>query len=311
MDKIAFVFAGQGAQYPGMGKELYAASAAAREVFDLCESLRPGTLEQCFHGTKEALSITQNTQPCLYALDLAAAAALTENGIVPACCAGFSLGELPALAYAGAFSYADGFRLVCARAEYMHACAEKNKGAMVAILGLSSEKVEELCAAVPDAFPVNYNCPGQIVAAVGEEHAAALLEVVKASKGKAIRLAVSGAFHSPFMEEAAQNLQSFLADLPVKTPVMPVYSNVTAAPYGENPAQLIVRQAKSPVRWQKTIENMAAAGTEAFIEAGAGKTLTGLINKIIPGMTVFYAEDTQSLQDTLTGIKGGTPHAAE
>ena len=169
MGKIAFVFAGQGAQYPGMGQELAQCSPAAAQVFQQLDALRPGTSQQCFSGTEAELKETRNTQPCLYCVDLAAACALREAGVAPAALAGFSLGEIAALTFSGAVSPEDGFSIVCARGEAMQAAAEQTDAAMVAVVKLDNATVEGLCARFRRVYPVNYNCPGQLVVAGARE----------------------------------------------------------------------------------------------------------------------------------------------
>lgn len=295
MSKTVFVFSGQGAQVPGMGKELYEASPAAKAVFDMAESIRPGTIKQCFEGTKEELSVTINTQPCVFAVDLAAAAAVAEKGIRPDYVAGFSLGEIAALAFAGMMSYEKAFELVCKRAELMDKAACSEKGAMAAVLKLTPEKVEEICSGFNRAYPVNYNSPAQTVVAAAEDEIDALCEVVKENKGKAIRLAVSGAFHSPFMAEASEGLAEYLKGVELSEPGIPVYSNVTAQPYEGDYAQLISKQVRNPVQWQKTVENLIALGADRFIEVGVGKTLTGLIKKINADVTAVNIENKEGL----------------
>ena len=280
MGKTVFVFSGQGAQYPGMGKTLYENSPAAKAVFDMAESIRPGTIRQCFEGTKEELSVTINTQPCVFTADLAAAAAVQEKGIRPDFVAGFSLGEIAALAFAGMLSYEDAFRLVCRRAEVMDKAANENKGAMAAVMKLTPEKVEQICSEFEKAYPVNYNSPAQTVVAAAEDEIDGLCARVKEEKGKAVKLAVSGAFHSPFMSSAADALAEYLEGVELKDPEIPVYSNVTAQPYEGDYKALVAAQVKSPVKWQKTVENLAQQGADSFIEVGVGKTLTGLIRKI-------------------------------
>ena len=285
---IAFVFSGQGAQNTGMGKDIYDCSPAGRAVFDMADRLRPGTAAQCFTASKEELGITVNTQPCLFTVDLAAAAAMEEAGIHADLAAGFSLGEIAALAYAGALSAENAFRLVCHRAEYMHTAAERKKGAMLAILGLSAERVIALCNAVPGAEPVNFNCPGQVVAAGTEEAISALTPLVKEAGGKARPLAVSGAFHSSYMAEAAEKLGAYLEQVPLERPRIPLYANKTGEPYGADGKALVREQVCNPVQWQKTLENMAAAGADTFIEVGAGKVLCGLIGKTLPEARAFH-----------------------
>ena len=295
MGKIAFVFSGQGAQYTGMGKELYECSPAAKAVFDMADSIRQGTSTQCFEADKETLSITVNTQPCVFTADLAAAAAVAEKEIKPDYLAGFSLGEIAALGFGGVMSYEEAFRLVCKRGELMDKAAKENEGAMVAVMKLTPERVEELARQFDSTYPVNYNSPAQTVVATTKENADKLVEAVKAEKGKGIKLAVSGAFHSPFMRSAAEGLGEYLADKELEKPLIPIYSNVTAQPYGDDIKQLIKSQAESPVQWQKTVENLIAEGVDTFIEVGVGKTLAGLIKKINKDVRVFNVENRETL----------------
>lgn len=296
MAKTVFVFSGQGAQYPSMGKELYENSPAAKAVFDMAEAIRPGTVKQCFEGTKEELNVTLNTQPCLFAVDLAAAAAVKEAGVTPDYISGFSLGEIAAIAFAGILSYEEAFKLVCRRAELMNRAAEENKGAMAAILKLTADKVEEICKKYDKAWPVNYNCPGQTVVAASEDKIDALCEDVKAEKGKAVRLAVSGAFHSPFMESASKGLADYLEGMTLNEPTIPVYANLTAQPYSGDFRELISKQVMNPVKWQTTIENLIAEGADTFIEVGVGKTLVGLIKKINKDVVAFNVENKEGLE---------------
>ncbi len=295
MGKTVFVFSGQGAQYPGMGKSLYDNSPAARAVFDMAERVRPGTINQCFEGTKEELSITINTQPCVFTADLAAAAAVAEKGIKPDYAAGFSLGEIAAAAFSGMLSYEDAFRLVCKRAEYMDEAANNDKGAMAAVLKLTPEKVEEICKDFKRAYPVNYNSPAQTVVAASEDEIDAICSRVKEEKGKAVRLAVSGAFHSPFMSEAADKLSKYLETVEFSQPEIPVYSNYTAQPYDGDFRALMSAQVQNPVKWQTIVENLVAEGADKFIEVGVGKTLTGLIKKINAGVTAVNIENKEGL----------------
>lgn len=285
MDKIAFVFAGQGAQAPGMGRDLYENFAPAREVFDRAEALRPGTLKQCFEGPADELTQTVNAQPCLFLTDYVCALAARETAGQPAFSAGFSLGEMAAAAFSGLLPFEEAFRLVIKRAALMGSCAEKNPGAMFAVVKLPAEKVVELCKSLPEAYPVNFNCPGQTVVACAQETAEALQAAARADGGRAIRLNVSGAFHSPFMREASLGFRAALADAVFSAPTMPLYANLTARPYESgSEADTLSRQISSPVRWQETVEHMISEGANLFVEVGPGNTLAGLIQKIDPGV---------------------------
>lgn len=296
MGKIAFVFSGQGAQYPGMGKELYDASPAAKEIFDIADNVRPGTSQMCFTGQQADLNETINTQPCVFTVDLAAACAVRELGIKADYVAGFSLGEISALAFGGMLSNEQAFKLVCKRAEFMDAAAKENKGAMAAVLKLTPEKVEEICSRFNDVWPVNYNSPAQTVVASSEDTIDELIAAVKAERGKAVYLAVSGAFHSPYMAGASDALGEYLKDITLSQPSIPIFANATAKPYEGDFKQLIARQVKSPVLWQKTVENLADLGVDTFIECGPGKTLTGLIKKINPELNAFKLENKADLE---------------
>ncbi|MDD3410400.1 MAG: ACP S-malonyltransferase [Eubacteriales bacterium] len=303
MGQVAFVFTGQGAQYAGMGEGLYAASPAARQVFDAAEALRPGTLETCFHGPQESLNVTLNTQPCLMAMDAACAAALREAGVQPDALAGFSLGEIAALPMSGLLSFEDAFRLVCKRAELMQRCAEATPGGMVAVLKLTDEQVEALCGE-QGAYPVNYNCPGQVVCALRKDAIPAFSAAVKAAGGRALPLAVSGGFHSPFMHEAALGLSEYASTLSFAEPAVQLYANAISAPYtAAEAASLLGRQVESPVRWTQLIHGMQAAGVTDFVEVGAGKTLSGLIGKIGGAARVLRVEDVDTLRETVRTLK--------
>ena len=295
MGKIALIFSGQGAQYSGMGKALYAASPAAKAVFDMADSIREGTSAQCFEGAAEELNRTVNTQPCVFTADLAAAYAVKEAGIVPDCVAGFSLGEIAALAYAGILTDEEAFRLVCKRGELMDKAAKENPGAMVAVMKMTPAQVEEVCAGFDKTYPVNYNSPAQTVVATTSESADAFCEAVKAAGGRAKQLPVSGAFHSPFMADAAAGLADYMKDVDFKEPALPIYSDYTAKPYEGDYKELVRAQVENPVRWQTIVENMIAEGVDTFIEVGVGKTLAGLIKRIDENVAAFKAETPEDI----------------
>lgn len=302
MGKIAFVFSGQGAQYSGMGKSLYETSNAVKKLYDECEEYRTGTKEQSFSGSDEELKITSNTQPCLYLVDLSAALALNEKGIYADGTAGFSLGEIAALAYSGAYSYTDGFRLVTKRGELMSRAASEADTSMTAVLKLDSKTVSDLASEFDGLYAVNYNCPGQVVVSGLKSRMPQFCEKAAQAGGRCVPLAVSAAFHSPFMNKAADGFSEELKKYDIKAPEIPVYSNLTAQPYEESVADVLGNQMKSPVRWQETIENMIKDGYTDFIEVGAGKTLSGLIKKISKEVRVFSVEDKDSLEKTLASF---------
>ena len=304
MGKIAFVFSGQGAQYSGMGQELYNNNPASADVFMRADSIRPGTSIQCFNATDEELGRTSNTQPCMFAMELAAAAALTSSGIRPDAVAGFSLGEIAALTYSGAVSFEEGFRLVCLRGELMRSDAEKTDSAMSAILKLDAETVESLCAQYEHVYPVNYNCPGQISISGLRSELEDFIKSVKAAGGRAVPLRVKGGFHSPFMATAAQKFGESLEKVTIRQPKIPLYSDYTGLPYEGDFVTLLSRQICNPVRWQDIITHMIQNEVDTFIEIGPGNTLCGLIAKIDNSVRILHVDDCASLSETIEEVGG-------
>ena len=296
MGKIAFIFSGQGAQYSGMGKELYDFSPAAKAVYDMADSVREGTSKQCFEGSTEELCKTVNTQPCVFTADLAAAYALVERGIKPDCVAGFSLGEIAALAFSKMLSDEEAFKLVCKRGELMDKAATENPGAMAAVMKITPQQVEEICSKFDKTYPVNYNSPAQTVVATTSENADKFCDAVKEAGGRAKLLAVSGAFHSPFMAEAADGLAEYMENVDFSQPETVIYSDVTAKPYEGDYKALVKAQVESPVKWQTIVENMVADGVDTFIEVGVGKTLTGLVKRINGDVKAFKVETPADIE---------------
>jgi len=302
MSKIAFVFAGQGAQTIGMGQDLYENFDSVKELYDMSPEIR----DLCFTGTKEELDITINTQPAVFLTDLVCAKVLSEKGINADGVAGFSLGEVSAACYAGLMTPVQAYNFVRHRAKVMHDCAQKNKGTMFAVLKLSDEKVRDICNSLTEAYPVNFNSPGQVVVACAEKTAEELQKAVVEHGGKAMKLAVSGAFHSPFMDEASESIGIHIEYEELGKLQIPLYSNTTAQEYTDssiNSKDLLKKQVNNPVLWQKIIENMIDDGFNIFIEVGPGKTLTGLIKKINPNVQTHNVSDIPSLEKTIEELK--------
>ncbi|MTK53639.1 ACP S-malonyltransferase [Paludibacter sp.] len=282
--KKAYVFPGQGAQFVGMGKDLYDNNPLAKELFEKAnEILGFRITDLMFAGTDEDLRQTKVTQPAIFLHSVILAKTLGAE-FAPEMTAGHSLGEFSALVAAGALSFEDGLKLVSARAQAMQKACEKQPSTMAAVLGLEDAKVEELCASVEGiVVPANYNCPGQLVISGEIEAIQKACEVAKAAGAKrALVLSVGGAFHSPLMEPARVELEEAIARTQFSTPVCPVYQNVNAQPQTDPEVikQNLIAQLTSPVRWTQTVQNMIADGATWFRELGPGTVLQGLVKKI-------------------------------
>ena len=280
----AYVFPGQGAQFVGMGKDLYESNEQARELFEKAnEILGFRITDIMFEGTAEDLKQTKVTQPAVFLHSVISAIVL---GVEPEMVAGHSLGEFSALVVAKALSFEDGLRLVAARAMAMQKACEMNPSVMAAVLGLPDEKVEEVCAQIDGVVvPANYNCPGQLVISGANEAIDAACEKMKEAGAKrALKLPVGGAFHSPLMEPARVELEAAIRATTYNKPICPVYQNIDAKPYTD-PEELkrnSIAQLTGPVRWTQTVQNMVADGASSFRELGPGTVLQGLIKKIAP-----------------------------
>jgi [acyl-carrier-protein] S-malonyltransferase len=277
------MFPGQGSQFPGMAKDLYESNATARELFDRAnEILGFNITEIMFNGTADELKQTRVTQPAIFLHSVILAKCSPD--FKPDMVAGHSLGEFSALTAAGALDFEDGLRLVSIRAHAMQKACEANPGTMAAILALPTDKVEDICAEVDGVVvPANYNCEGQIVISGSVEAVTEASEKMKAAGARrALILPVGGAFHSPLMQPAADELAAGIESVKFNEPVCPVYQNVTALPTTD-PMEIkknLLAQLTAPVKWTQTVMNMVADGASDFIEVGPGKVLQGLVSKI-------------------------------
>lgn len=281
----AYVFPGQGSQFPGMGKDLYEANAKAREMFSRAnEILGFDITAVMFSGSAEDLRATAVTQPAVFLHSVIAAACIQD--FKPEMTAGHSLGEFSALVAAGAMDFEDALRLVAMRADAMQKACEAVPGTMAAVLGLEFKTIEEICAGIDGVVvPANYNSPGQLVISGENDAIDRACAALKAAGAKrALKLSVGGAFHSPLMAPAAERLARAIENTRIREPFCPVYQNVDAKPHTD-PAQIrenLLRQLTSPVRWAQSVENMIKDGATSFAEVGPGTVLAGLIRKIAP-----------------------------
>lgn len=286
----AFVFPGQGAQFVGMGKDLYDNNAVAKEMFDKANDILGFNItDLMFNGTPEDLVQTKVTQPAIFLHSVILAKTLGAD-FNPQMVAGHSLGEFSALVAAEAMAFEDGLKLVSARAQAMQKACELKPSTMAAVLALPDEKVEEICKSIDGVVVcANYNCPGQLVISGDVDAIDLACEKLKEAGAKrALKLKVGGAFHSPCMEPARAELAEAIAKTDIKKPICPVYQNVDALPHTD-PAEikaLLIAQLTAPVRWTQTVRNMIADGATEFVELGPGKVLQGLIAKIDPSVTV-------------------------
>ena len=285
MGKTAYIFPGQGSQFPGMGQDLYAGHKDLMERANDILGFR--ITDIMFSGTSEDLKATKVTQPAIFLHSVVLAMSQSQ---APDMVAGHSLGEFSALVAAGALSFEDGLRLVSLRAQAMQQCCEKVPGSMAAIIGLPDQTIEEICAGIPGVVPANYNSPGQVVISGEESAIDQACEALKAAGAKrALKLPVSGAFHSPLMEPARAELARAIEATPFQTPRCPVYQNVTAAPT-QDPEVIkanCLKQLTSPVRWTQSVKNMLLDGGTHFVELGPGSVLQGLVKRIASGAEVI------------------------
>ncbi len=280
----AYVFPGQGSQFPGMGRDLYDASSNARVWFEHANDLLGFNITDImFRGSEDDLKKTNVTQPAIFLHSVVKAKVMGDE-FKPAMVAGHSLGEFSALVASGAMEFGDGLKLVAARANAMQKACEIEPGTMAAVLGMEDEKVEEICRSIEGVvIPANYNCPGQLVISGSVEAVNKACEALKAAGAKrALLLPVGGAFHSPLMEPARVELATAIAYTPIVDPRCPIYQNVDARPH-RDPARIkanLIAQLTAPVRWTQTMRNMLADGANKIIEVGPGNVLQGLFKKV-------------------------------
>lgn len=298
---IGFIFPGQGSQFVGMGKDLYENFPQCREIFDRADDILSFNLSKiCFDGPEELLKQTENTQPALFIHSLAVFELLKNVEVSAA--AGHSLGEYSALTAAESFNFEDGLKIVRKRGELMQQSGNRNPGTMAAIVGLSNEKLIELCQSVSDigiVQPANFNSPGQVVISGSKTAVVKVVELAKQNGAKlAKELVVSGAFHSPLMNYAYENISRELESVTISFPKFPVYSNVTSIPFSEEKEikKLLIDQIISPVQWENIIKNMIRDGVNKFFEIGSGKVLSGLVKRIDPNIEVSSVGNVEEIK---------------
>ncbi len=291
MSKTAYIFPGQGSQFPGMAQELYSSHKDLMERAN--ELLGFRITDIMFEGTEDDLKATRVTQPAVFLHSVLLALDQEQQ---PDMVAGHSLGEFSALVACGALDWEDGLRLVALRANEMHKCCEAVPGTMAAVIKLADDVIESVCAEIEGVVPANYNSPGQVVIS-GEVSAIELAceKMKEAGAKRALPLSVSGAFHSPLMEPAREALGKAIEATPFRVPRCPIYQNVTALP-STDPAVIkdnLLKQLTSPVRWTQTVQNMLADGAARFVELGPGTVLQGLVKRIAPSPTEIILEGIQ------------------
>ncbi len=285
MTKVGFIFPGQGSQYVGMGKDLYDNFDIARETYDEASEVLGFDLAKIsFEGPDELLRRTRYAQPGVFVHSISAFGLVSERGLIPEAVAGHSLGEYSAFVAAGSMPFPDALRLVDLRARLMDECSMKYQGTMAAIIGLGDDEVIRICEQSEGVVvPANFNCPGQVVVS-GEEEAVSSVSDIAIEKGakRAVKLSVSGAFHSPLMRDAAEGMRDALRDFNMSRPTIPVFENVSSDPVWDTGKikELLVKQIESPVMWSQSIFTMMASGVDQFFEIGPGNVLTGLMRRI-------------------------------
>lgn len=308
MNKTALIFPGQGAQKPGMGKDLYDNFQAAKRVFDTADKVLGFSVsDMCFNGSEADLMQTINSQPCIVTVEIAAFEALKEKtGLKFQAAAGHSLGEYSALYAAGVLDLETVLKLIQKRAQLMHKASESSNGAMAAVIGLDDKTVTDILKQLDNVYAANFNSPGQIVITGGKDEINASLDKFKeAGARKVIPLAVSGAFHSPLMKEAGIEFKEFLKPFNFNDAKVPVYTNVDAEAEtsGAHFKAKLPEQIYSSVLWTQTINNMTDSGIKNYIEIGPGKVLAGLNKKINAELNTLNVYDLESLTNTADGIK--------
>lgn len=305
--KTVFMFSGQGAQYVGMGKDLYNNYTVAREVFDRADKVLGYSIKDICFNNGEKLNDTEFAQPAILTMSIAAMKVIEECGVRADMAAGLSLGEYCAYVASGAMDFEEAVALVQKRGKFMAEAVPYGKGAMYAIIGLDTELVEEACNEIVNeglglVVPANYNAPGQIVIAGETEAVKRAAELAKEKGAKmAVRLKVSGPFHTELLKPAADKLSKELKKMTISPMNIPVYTNVNAeiVESENNIIPILEKQICSPVRWEETIRNMHKNGADTFIELGPGKALCGFVKRILKGVTNLNVEDTSTLQKTL------------